>query len=321
MSWGERNSGQLGIDNDFCARPQVIESLQDTFIVDVSAGGSHSLVVTEQGKVWAFGSNLKGQLGNGTVTTTDDGEGRERVIQVKMCPSVRIRACSGGGLHSLALSADGRVFSWGCNLKGQCGAKGTADILLPHHVSSLQMGIPARRRALEEDGSTQDQRFLKISAGFSHSVLLCQDARQDARVFCLGVPGERQARALPLGAHSERELDASDSENTLDSRIAELTLPHGHVTDIAAAASLVVVVTHERIFTWGLGSESQQRVHAPGNVCNGSVGNSLGKTEASVGHTSEGKPLPQNAHIPLISSSPHPHPRNELAKICSGQKF
>ena len=266
--------------------------------------------------MWAFGSNLKGQLGNGTVTITDDGEGREKLMQVKLCSSVRIMSCSGGGLHSLALSADGSVFSWGCNLKGQCGAKGTADILLPHHVSSLQMGIPARRRALEEDGSTQDQRFLKISAGFSHSVLL----RQDARVFCLGVPGERQARALPLGAHSERELDASDSENTLDSRIAELTLPHGHVTDIAAAASLVVVVTHERIFTWGLGSESQHSVHSAGNIYNGSVPNSVGQT--SVGNRPRPQDAqPQDAQIPLISSSPHPHPRNELAKICSGQKI
>jgi alpha-tubulin suppressor-like RCC1 family protein len=320
LSWGERNSGQLGIDNDFCARPQVIESLQDKFIVDVSAGGSHSLVVTDQGKVWAFGSNLKGQLGNGTVTITDDGEGRERLIQVKLCPSVRIMSCSGGGLHSLALSADGSVFSWGCNLKGQCGAKGTADILLPHHVSSLQMGIPARRRPLDEEGSTQfsaarDQRFLKISAGFSHSVLL----RQDARVFCLGVPGERQARALPLGAHSEHEPDASDSENTLDLRIAELTLPHGlvtdHVTDIAASASLVVAVTQGRIFTWGLGSESQHSVHSAGNIYNGSVPNSVGQTSVVK------RPPTQDAQIPLISSSPHPHPRNELAKICSGQKF
>jgi alpha-tubulin suppressor-like RCC1 family protein len=270
--------------------------------------------------VWAFGSNLKGQLGNGTVTITDDGEGRERLIQVKLCPSVRIMSCSGGGLHSLALSADGSVFSWGCNLKGQCGAKGTADILLPHHVSSLQMGIPARRRPLDEEGSTQfsaarDQRFLKISAGFSHSVLL----RQDARVFCLGVPGERQARALPLGAHSEHEPDASDSENTLDLRIAELTLPHGlvtdHVTDIAASASLVVAVTQGRIFTWGLGSESQHSVHSAGNIYNGSVPNSVGQTSVVK------RPPTQDAQIPLISSSPHPHPRNELAKICSGQKF
>ena len=283
--------------------------------------------------MWAFGSNLKGQLGNGTVTITDDGEGREKLMQVKLCSSVRIMSCSGGGLHSLALSADGSVFSWGCNLKGQCGAKGTADILLPHHVSSLQMGIPARRRPLDEEGSTQfsqfsaarDQRFLKISAGFSHSVLL----RQDARVFCLGVPGERQARALPLGAHSERELDASDSENTLDLRIAELTLPHGlvtdHVTDIAASASLVVAVTQGRIFTWGLGSESQHSVHSAGNIYNGSVPNSVGQT--SVGNRprpQDAQPQdaqPQDAQIPLISSSPHPHPRNELAKICSGQKI
>jgi len=59
LAWGERNSGQLGVDNPCCSRPQVVESLADKRIVHVSAGGSHSLVVTDHGNVWAFGSNLK----------------------------------------------------------------------------------------------------------------------------------------------------------------------------------------------------------------------------------------------------------------------
>jgi len=62
LSWGERNSGQLGVDNPYCSRPQVVDSLEDKRIVHVSAGGSHSLVVTDSGNVWAFGSNLKVSL-------------------------------------------------------------------------------------------------------------------------------------------------------------------------------------------------------------------------------------------------------------------
>jgi alpha-tubulin suppressor-like RCC1 family protein len=74
-------------------------------VVQVSAGGAHSLVLSSDGTVWARGNNWFGQLGNGTDTASStliQVPGLTGVVQV-----------SAGGFHSLALRSDGTVWEWG----------------------------------------------------------------------------------------------------------------------------------------------------------------------------------------------------------------
>jgi len=67
----------------------------------------------------AWGRGDYGQLGDGNFYTTPPHIGTAAVVQVSGLSTVR--AIAGGGLHSLALNADGTVWAWGDGLFGQLG--------------------------------------------------------------------------------------------------------------------------------------------------------------------------------------------------------
>jgi alpha-tubulin suppressor-like RCC1 family protein len=63
--WGNNESGQLGNGtNDECFVPQMPEKLMDDRIIDISCGNFHSLVLSECGRVYAWGDNRYGQIGD-----------------------------------------------------------------------------------------------------------------------------------------------------------------------------------------------------------------------------------------------------------------
>jgi alpha-tubulin suppressor-like RCC1 family protein len=86
-----------------------VQQAELTGVTQVSAGALHSLALRSDGTVWAWGSNLFGQLGNGTTNAASPSDpvqvqGLTGVIQV-----------SAGGFQSLALRSDGTVWEWGTN--------------------------------------------------------------------------------------------------------------------------------------------------------------------------------------------------------------
>ncbi|MCL2504608.1 MAG: hypothetical protein FWE94_08505, partial [Coriobacteriia bacterium] len=69
---------------------------------DVSAGGSHSLAIRDDGSLWAWGSNYSGQLGDGA-----SGHGKDRSTPARIGAGNDWQAISTGGEHSLAIKNDG----------------------------------------------------------------------------------------------------------------------------------------------------------------------------------------------------------------------
>ena len=113
----------------------------------VSAGGHHSMVLTQEGGVWVTGWNKYGQSGNSS--TTFDG------TQFFTAISSGATAIAAGDLHSLVLKQDGSVWAAGRNDNGQLGDGSTTDRSL--FVKVMASGAVA------------------VAAGGYHSMVLTRD--------------------------------------------------------------------------------------------------------------------------------------------------
>jgi alpha-tubulin suppressor-like RCC1 family protein len=133
-AWGKNDHGQLGVGTAIAIGksaytpcrvanlPTVIDPYgwlspvkqRNTHYtpVGLAAGTSHSLAVDSDGRVWAWGSNDSGQIGDGT--------GDERIEPVALGLD-RINAVAAGESFSAAVNETGSVWTWGSNDYGTLG--------------------------------------------------------------------------------------------------------------------------------------------------------------------------------------------------------
>ncbi len=125
-AWGANAEGQLGdgtrTESDV---PVAVAAPDGVTFSAIAAGSSHSLALTTTGQVYAWGSNLLGQLGDGS--TTDS----EVPAPIDAPDGVTFTAIAAGGDHSLALSSTGAVYAWGANSAGQLGDGTTTSSDVP----------------------------------------------------------------------------------------------------------------------------------------------------------------------------------------------
>lgn len=108
-------------------------------IVSVSAGRTHALAVTTEGKVVAWGSNGYGQLGSGgTVFET------EKPVAVTGMNNALSVTVGGGGSFALVVKSDHSLWACGINDRGQLGngtTQGSAEyIKIMDDVSKAEAG-------------------------------------------------------------------------------------------------------------------------------------------------------------------------------------
>jgi alpha-tubulin suppressor-like RCC1 family protein len=127
-SWGRNEAGQLGQGGNVLPGwggptfPGTVLPTQDGQWLKVAAGDNHSLAISSDGTLWAWGRNDLWQLGFRSVL----GRLRSAASQRESKP-VRVdsghdwAAISGGMLSSIALKRDGSLWSWGGNWTGQLG--------------------------------------------------------------------------------------------------------------------------------------------------------------------------------------------------------
>ncbi|KAF7480263.1 Hypothetical predicted protein [Marmota monax] len=151
-SFGDNSLGQLGQRGvPRRERPGLIQSLATLRVAFVSCGKEHSLAVCHRGRVFAWGAGSEGQLGIGEIK-----EINFIPKKINALADIKIIQVSCGHYHSLALSKDGQVFSWGKNSHGQLGLGNEfPSQASPQRVKSLE-GIP----------------LAQVAAGGAHSFAL-----------------------------------------------------------------------------------------------------------------------------------------------------
>lgn len=110
-SWGSNSFGQLGSGNgpENIYRPNVVKSLNGAKAVQIACGSFHNLLVTEEGRVWAWGKAADGQLGHGEISATVVSQ--PRVISELL--GTRIVHVAAGRRHSLFIDDQRRMYSSG----------------------------------------------------------------------------------------------------------------------------------------------------------------------------------------------------------------
>ncbi len=119
-AWGYGNAGRLG-DGTTSNRSSPVSVVGGfTDWITLAGGGFHSLGIRANGILYSWGSNYTGQLGDGTSTA------RSSPVSVVGGFTDWI-SISAAVVHTLALRANGTLWSWGRNQFGQSG-DGTSSV-------------------------------------------------------------------------------------------------------------------------------------------------------------------------------------------------
>jgi alpha-tubulin suppressor-like RCC1 family protein len=152
-TWGQGKFGQLGL-SDTCQdvkapTPLNAALFNNSKIIKIACGARHTIFLTEGNAVYTCGSNNYGQLGIGQ--------------KIDKCPSPTLLeslkdvidvAC--GWNFSVALTKDGRLFTWGRNNYGQLGISSFEDQFTPQLVPSI----------------IHSHRVISITCGSEHTLAL-----------------------------------------------------------------------------------------------------------------------------------------------------
>lgn len=151
LSCGQNEVGQLGFEEDVMekSRPALVIDSSKAKVVEISAGGMHSLYLTADGKVWSFGCNDEGALGRDT-----SEEGSEYTAQKIDLPTDCNRITAGDS-HSAFLLSDGRVFASGS-----------------FRDSHGTMGLNMKGKQQTPIEVVPGEQFVDIKSGADHLVML-----------------------------------------------------------------------------------------------------------------------------------------------------
>ena len=291
LTWGSNEYGQLGTSVPPCGqastsedkaiadelsvwKPRPVRSLRSVSVVSVVCGHFHTLCLTFQGSVYAWGSNSCGQLGLG------DCEDRGSPQLVQSLWATPIIALAAGECHTLALTTHRMVLSWGRAKHGQLG-------LLLQESSKKQSSArfcsvsPSFKRqkasphahvnqsllsSLLEMGIQQAQAIAALEATHNQGVELAIE-------WIFAQPEGAQAPA-PQGQERHRELveDADMGEGPPPVQESDVLMPrrvHGitGAASVSAGANHSIVCTEShKVFAFGLNRNGQLGLDCRSNV-------------------------------------------------------
>ncbi|MBL0140556.1 MAG: hypothetical protein IPP91_00380 [Betaproteobacteria bacterium] len=132
LAWGRNDAGQLGdgtFSTDYTGRTMPSPVIGLSGVIRVAAGNEHSVAVTANGWVYAWGSNYSGQVGDGLTA--------DRSSPYLVSSGLAAKDVAAGDDHTLLLLQDGSVYGWGGGYSGQLGDGRNTPSTTPVRASGL----------------------------------------------------------------------------------------------------------------------------------------------------------------------------------------
>ncbi len=246
FSWGSNGVGQIGIkgaSNDVNSEGLTPTNLPlSIFKLDlgekitlISRGASHSSALTNNGRVFTWGYNFSGQLGNGN--KINQMSPVDITSNFNLVNGDKINYISLGEYHSSAISTNGRVFMWGNNEHGQLGL-------------SFKASSPSDGQVLPVDMTSMfslrdNDKIKNISIGWGHTLALSENARVFAYGYNkfgqLGTSSNFPNNVVPYDITSQFNLNVNEY-------IVSVNAGYDHSSAITNIG---------RLFLWGSNSTGQ----------------------------------------------------------------
>lgn len=232
---GNNGNGQLGV-GDRRSRTILSESsVRGHGIAQISAGAHFSLLVTDDGQVMSCGDGASGQLGHGS---------RENmlvpaVVRLFNEKKMQAHSISAGADHSVCLSKDGSLFSWGRGCFGRLGLGHEKDALEPTPIPDMENVTP-----------------LAISSGGAHTLILCRTESTGSlanHVFSFGLATDGQLGHPRVDDTGQIKEPLGELRNILRPKII-VALSEFQPVDIAAGSNHSLVQTEQGLFSFGGGA-------------------------------------------------------------------
>lgn len=241
-SWGKNNYGQIGDGTTNNYNLAVAVKTEGTpmagkTVVDFSISNEHTVALTSDGQIYAWGRNESGQLGDGT-NTASTLPVAVRTVGTPFAGKKAVQVVAGGweGAHSLALGTDGTVYSWGRNLNGQLGDQTTNDTTI---VTFAKINFnssptpPLKAMAISEESSAEVRWSTPIFNGtFTISDYVIQYRETGTEAW---------SEVTTSGSNTSKQITGLTNEKVYQFRVAAKTN-----VGVGDYSSIVLAMPHKK---------------------------------------------------------------------------
>ena len=136
---GLGKDGRLGHGNEedqLVPRRVPAARFNDEQVVMLAAGGAHSVALSEAGHVFTWGLGWHGQLGH----NDRENQRAPRQVDPGRFGDEKVIFVGGGGFHTVAVTARGRLYTWGYGGAGELGHGDTDRRMVPRLVGAGAFG-------------------------------------------------------------------------------------------------------------------------------------------------------------------------------------
>ncbi|KAI6232114.1 putative E3 ubiquitin-protein ligase HERC4 [Aphelenchoides besseyi] len=253
-SCGANDKGELGRDSsDLIGKVDFRKNLR---IVQIATGSAHNLAIADDGRLFAWGSNEYLQCGLDASSTVVSLPARVKDVsqvcqvacgnissivlietnkvlvfgwyinesvkplEIELLSPVPIRRIEAGSDHYAAISSGGYVLLWGRNDKSQTSVVGKSEVRIPVVVAGINS-------------------VSQVACGATHTVVLTRDGRIYA-----------------FGGNTFGQLGNDDRKDQPSPSLV-VDLRNQPVVSIAAGSNHSVVLTPNRLYSFGMNSNGQ----------------------------------------------------------------